>query len=295
MDFEAVFKKYQDLTEEGIERYLPPDTTYPPIIHQAMNYSLKAPGKRLRPVLLLAAGEWSGETWEKLLPAAVGVECLHTYSLIHDDLPAMDNDDFRRGKPTNHKIFGEAVAILAGDALLTKAFELTAMAFNLGVPAERVLRAVNELAKASGSQGLIAGQVVDLTSDEKNRDSEILHYIHLNKTGRLIRYSLMAGGILAGAPEEDIVALDTYGRHLGLAFQIVDDLLDVIGDFTKIGKPPGSDEKNQKLTYVSLYGVEETRQRAQQEIDAAKNVIKRYGEKSRFFLKLADFILKRES
>ena len=295
MDFENQLKKYQGLAEAGINRYLPPATTYPLIIHQAMNYSLKAPGKRLRPVLLLAAGEWSGEACDRLLPAAVGVECLHTYSLIHDDSPAMDNDDFRRGKPTNHKVFGEAIAILAGDALLTKAFELTARSLEMGIPAERVVRAIKELSTAAGSEGLIAGQVVDLTLDEKKRDPEVLQYIHLNKTARLIRYSLTAGGILAGAPEEDIEALDTYGRHLGLAFQIVDDLLDVIGEFAKIGKPVGSDEKNQKLTYVSLFGVEETKKRAEEEIEAAKNVIKRYGEKSRFFLKLADFILKRES
>ncbi|NYE58700.1 polyprenyl synthetase family protein [Carboxydothermus ferrireducens] len=295
MEFESRFKRYRKMVEEGIGRFLPPDDTYPPVIHQAMNYSLKAGGKRLRPVLMLAAGEWSGIAPEKLLPAAVGVECLHTYSLIHDDLPAMDNDDFRRGKPTNHKVFGEAIAILAGDALLTKAFELTAKTLEQGIPAERVVRVIQELAVASGSEGLIAGQVVDLSSSEAKKDPEVLLYIHLNKTARLIRYSLIAGGILAGATEEEIKALDDYGRHLGLAFQIVDDLLDVVGDFQKIGKPVGSDEKNQKLTYVSLFGIEETKKRAEEEINAAKNVLKPYGEKSSFFIKLAEFILKRES
>ncbi|GAV22360.1 polyprenyl synthetase family protein [Carboxydothermus pertinax] len=295
MDFKNRLKYYQNLTEEGLRRFLPPEDTYPPVIHQAMNYSLQAGGKRLRPVLLLAAGEWSGLMPEKLLPAAVGVECLHTYSLIHDDLPAMDNDDFRRGKPTNHKVFGEAIAILAGDALLTKAFELTAKTMELGIPAERVVRAIAELAVASGSEGLIAGQVVDLTSNEKKKDPEVLQYIHLNKTARLIRYSLIAGGILAGALEEEIEALDNYGRHLGLAFQMVDDLLDVIGDFTKIGKPVGSDEKNQKLTYVSLFGIDETRRQAEEEIAAAQNILKRYGERSSFFIELAEYILKRES
>jgi len=291
----AYLNDRQTIVEEALLRYLPSEDNIPAEIFKAIRYSVFAGGKRIRPILCLAAVEAVGGDMAPAMPVACALELIHTYSLIHDDLPAMDNDDFRRGKPTNHKVFGEAIAILAGDALLTKAFELTAKTLEQGIPAERVVRAIQELAVASGSEGLIAGQVVDLSSNENKKDPEVLLYIHLNKTARLIRYSLIAGGILAGATEEEIRALDDYGRHLGLAFQIVDDLLDVVGDFQKIGKPVGSDEKNQKLTYVSLFGIEETKKRAAEEVNAAKNVLKPYGEKSSFFIKLAEFILKRES
>ncbi len=230
-------------------------------IYDAMLYSIKAGGKRLRPIIMMLTAKMCGKKPESVLPFAAAIEMIHTYSLIHDDLPAMDNDDLRRGKPTNHKVFGEAIAILAGDALLTKAFETAATYSEPGVDKERVLRAVSILARLSGTDGMVGGQVIDIESH--NEDLELLRYLHLLKTGALIRASGVIGATLSGASEEQIEAVDEYCRNLGIAFQIQDDILDVTGSVEELGKPIGSDEENNKSTYVTLCGLE----RAQQMVD----------------------------
>ncbi len=221
-------------------------------IYDAMLYSIRAGGKRLRPIIMMLTAEMLGTDAKKVLPFAAAIEMIHTYSLIHDDLPAMDNDDLRRGKPTNHKVFGEAIAILAGDALLTKAFETAASCGEF--EAERVMRATACLASAAGADGMVGGQVIDIES--KNEDMELLQYLHSLKTGGLIRASGVIGAILAGADEKQLEAVDGFCYNLGIAFQIQDDILDVSGSVEELGKPIGSDEANGKPTYVTLCGTE---------------------------------------
>lgn len=226
-------------------------------IYEAMLYSIKAGGKRLRPVIMMLTAKMLGMEPEKVLPFAAAMEMIHTYSLIHDDLPSMDNDDLRRGKPTNHKVFGEATAILAGDALLTKAFEVAAWNIQDAEPM-RVVRAMECLATAAGADGMVGGQIIDIESH--NEDLELLKYLHSLKTGAIIRASGVIGAILAGGNEEQIKAIDSYCYNLGIAFQIQDDILDVTGSEEELGKPIGSDEANNKSTYVTLCGLEKAQQ-----------------------------------
>ena len=229
-DFNAYLAAQKQLVEAALDDSLGPER--PESLREAMRYSLLAGGKRLRPILCLAACELAGGDPALAMPTAVALEMIHTMSLIHDDLPAMDNDDLRRGRPTNHKVYGDAVAILAGDALLTRAFEMVALR-SPGVPADRLLKVVGELALVSGAPGLVGGQVVDLECEGKDVDLETLEYIHLHKTGALLKACVITGALIGGADEEQLNSLRTYARGIGLAFQIVDDIEDVIDEYTK--------------------------------------------------------------
>jgi geranylgeranyl diphosphate synthase type II len=265
----------------------------PESLREAMRYSLLAGGKRLRPILCLAAFELAGGEGDLALPTAVALEMIHTMSLIHDDLPAMDNDDLRRGRPTNHKMFGEANAILAGDALLTRAFEMVALR-SPGVSAERLLQVVGELSLASGAPGLVGGQVVDLESEGKSVDLETLEYIHLHKTGALLRACVISGALVAGADATLQAALHTYARGIGLAFQIIDDILDVTASSDVLGKTAGKDLTADKTTYPKLLGLEESRRRADGLVAEAKAALEPWRDRAAPLLALADYITSRD-
>ncbi|RJQ26073.1 MAG: polyprenyl synthetase family protein [Peptococcaceae bacterium] len=295
MDFKEELKRRALLVEMALEGYLPPPDTYPAVIHQAVRYSVFAGGKRLRPALVMAGAEAVGGDSQKVLPAACALELLHTYSLIHDDLPAMDNDDYRRGKPTCHKVFGEAVAVLAGDALLTLSFQLLAenAAGGLAGP-EDVLRVINEVAAAAGTFGMIGGQVVDIFAAGRAVDAGTIKYIHSHKTAAVCRAAVRAGAILAGAEEAPLAALTDYAGHLGLAFQIKDDLLDFEGEAGKIGKPVGSDLRNKKATYPLVFGVEAARAEADWAADRALAALECFGGEVEFLRRLAYFVINRE-
>lgn len=292
MDYVQQLKQRARLVEEALERLVPAETDHPEIIHQAMRYSLMAGGKRLRPVLVIGAAEAVGGDVERVLPTACAVELIHTYSLIHDDLPAMDNDDLRRGKPTNHKVFGEATAILAGDALLTLAFAL--MTQTKGVPAEVIIQTIRELADAAGSKGLIGGQIVDTLSADRKISADTLEYIHRCKTGALFRAAVRCGAILSNATKEQLKALTDYAENLGLAFQITDDILDVEGSVDKIGKPVGSDEKNHKATYPALYGLKAAKEKAFSAANNAINALNIFGKEADFLRETMHFIINRD-
>jgi len=257
-----------------------------------MTYSLKAGGKKLRSVLLLAACEFCGGDEKTALPYACAIEYIHTYSLIHDDLPAMDNDDLRRGIPTNHKVFGDAIAVLAGDGLLTSAFEAMnkdlLLYFDNMELLKRRVRAVYEISKGAGCRGMIAGQVADIEAENKQCTKEILDYIHLNKTAALIKAAVRAGAYLGGTDVKTLEDLDEYAENIGLAFQIVDDILDVSGDEGQLGKKIGSDLTNQKATYPCRYGLEESREKARELTENAKKAMEPYYDNAEFFIKLAD-------
>ena len=251
------------LVEEALHRFLPPETAEPAVIHRAMRYSVFGGGKRLRPVLVLAAAEAVGGAPEPFLPVAAALELIHTYSLIHDDLPAMDDDDFRRGRPTSHRVFGEAVAILAGDALLTEAFGLLTApdCVNRRDP-KRLLTVIQEIAAAAGSRGMVGGQTLDILSEGQAVDGAHLELVHRHKTGALIRASLRAGALLAGASPAELEAITAYGEAVGLAFQIADDILNVEGEAAMTGKAVGSDAAKGKATYPSVHGLKEAKARA---------------------------------
>lgn len=249
-------EKYIEMTDKALKKYLEIKDNPQKKIYEAMAYSLFAGGKRLRPVIMLMTAKMCGQNPEICLPFACSLEMIHTYSLIHDDLPSMDNDDLRRGKPTNHKVFGEAMAILAGDALLNKAFEIVSEYKMDGVSEAQVLKAISYLATASGTEGMIGGQVVDIEST--GEDLELLKYLHSLKTGALIRAAGVIGAILSGATDEEIAAIDEFCLNLGIAFQIQDDILDAYGDENELGKPIGSDEDNGKSTYITLCGLEKS-------------------------------------
>jgi geranylgeranyl diphosphate synthase type II len=258
-----------------------------------MRYSLLAGGKRLRPILCLAACELMGGEAAQAMPTACALEMIHTMSLIHDDLPAMDNDDYRRGKLTNHKVYGEDVAILAGDALLTYAFEYIARQTQ-AVPATQVLRVVADLARAVGAAGLVGGQIVDLASEgDPNVTVDTLNYIHTHKTGALLEVSVTSGAVLAGASEDQIATLSGYARRIGLAFQIVDDVLDITATSEELGKSAGKDLQAEKATYPSFWGIDESRRQAQQLIDEAKAAVQPFGAGADPLLALADYIVAR--
>ncbi|MBI3326467.1 MAG: polyprenyl synthetase family protein [Nitrospinae bacterium] len=295
-DIERYLQEQKALVDAALARFLPPEENYPPVIFQAMRYSIFAGGKRVRPILALAAAEAVGATPEDVLPMVCALECIHTYSLIHDDLPAMDNDDYRRGRLTNHKMFGEANAILAGDALLTFAFELMTDARHWrGVSPACVLQVVCEIAYASGAFGLIGGQVVDLQMERQAVDLPTLQYIHSHKTGALIRASVRSGAILGGGSPGEVEALTAYGTHIGLAFQIMDDILDVRGDEQLMGKGLRKDDARQKATYPRLLGLEESEARAQTAAAAGIAALEPLGERGALLHALAQFIISRDS
>lgn len=282
------------LVEEALDRLLPPVDTYPRPLHEAMRYSVFTGGKRLRPILAIAGAETAGGRAEDVLPIACALECIHTYSLIHDDLPSMDNDDVRRGKPTCHRVYGEALAILAGDALLTLAFALLSeesLAKRLG--AERLSQLIQEVARAAGSLGMVGGQVVDILSEGKEIDRGTLLFLHTHKTGVLIRTSVLSGGLVAKASPEELKALSLYGERIGLAFQIVDDLLDLLGVEEETGKPVGSDKKKKKATYPALIGVEESRRQVERLTALAKEVLLPFGDRAWALQAIADYIASR--
>lgn len=263
-------------------------------IHKAMRYSLFAGGKRIRPALCMTAAEVIDRDVRGAENPACALEMIHTYSLIHDDLPAMDNDDFRRGIPTNHKVFGEAMAILAGDALNTLAFQILAQMPQ--TPASTRVSLIEELAIASGSAGgMIAGQVHDLEGERQTPTPELLHRIHRAKTGALLRASVRMGAIYAGAVEEELEALTTYGEHMGLAFQIIDDILDVEASSEILGKTAGKDQEQQKITFPAVYGLETSRRMAESEREAASEALEPLGERARWLRALADVVVQRKS
>jgi len=293
MNLRDYLAQQQKLVDHELDRLVPPETTPPESIHRAMRYSLFAGGKRIRPILCLEAAHTVSDAPDGVAAAACSLELIHTYSLIHDDLPALDNDDYRRGKLTNHKVFGEAMAILAGDALLTLAFQVLA---ELPVSADCRVRLIAELSTASGTVGgMIAGQVADLEGEGKPPDAQLLETIHRAKTGALLRASLRLGAIYADAGDEQYAALSCYGEHVGLAFQIVDDILDVEESAESIGKTAGKDAQQHKITFPAVYGLETSRQMAEQECGHAHRVLEPFGGRAARLHELADLIVRRKS
>jgi len=285
--------EYQQLVDSELNRLVPPETTAPATIHRAMRYSLLAGGKRIRPILCMEAARTVSGTFCCALEAACALEMVHTYSLIHDDLPALDNDDYRRGKLTNHKVFGDAMAILAGDALLTLAFQVLAQ---LEAPPDRRARMIAELATAAGTVGgMIGGQVADLEGAGEPPTATLLETIHRAKTGALLRASVRLGAIIAGANDAEYEALSCFGEHVGLAFQIVDDILDVEESSAALGKTSGKDVQQQKITFPAVYGLETSRQMAEAECARAHLVLESFGEQAAGLHQLADLIVRRKS
>ncbi|MBX7259015.1 MAG: polyprenyl synthetase family protein [Candidatus Hydrogenedentes bacterium] len=274
-------------TERALRAYFDTISGGPKTLREAMEYSLFAGGKRLRPALALGAAELICGEDTRAIPAACALEMIHTYSLMHDDLPCMDNDDLRRGKPTAHRAFGEAMAILAGDTLLTLAFDVAAQADDI--------RIIREIARASGADGMAGGQVIDLESEDKQLTLAELRHLHERKTGALIRASVRCGAMLGGASEAQLRNLTAYGEHIGLAFQIADDILDVVGEQELIGKPVGSDAANNKSTYISVLGLERARELGSDAVNSAVASLETFGPEAEIFRELARFIVERES
>jgi geranylgeranyl diphosphate synthase type II len=320
-DIKAYLNEKRELIDSYLKTYFTAPSS-PSVLHEAMKYSLFAGGKRIRPVLALASFEACGGDAKKIIPQAAALELIHTYSLIHDDLPAMDNDDLRRGKPTNHKMFGEAMAILAGDALLTEAFMMMTETNpplppftkvgnkNIeppfykgsvsGFSGERIkpsllLKALREVALASGHNGMVGGQAQDIISEDAEPDGEILEFIHLHKTAALIKSSVRIGTILAGSRKKQLQALTIYGENTGLAFQIIDDVLDVEGTPEELGKSVGSDSRKKKMTYPSLYGIEGARNKANELISIAIDAIGIFSSEADPLREIAGYLAKRRA
>ncbi len=294
MSIENYLGDGKKLIDEVLIDYLPSKESYPETIHQSMHYSLMAGGKRLRPILVMAAAEAVGADRQTVLPFAVAVEFIHTYTLVHDDLPALDDDSLRRGKPTNHKVFGEAIAVLAGDALLTQAFiVMTQSALMETIPAANILRAANEISRAMGSGGVIGGQVVDIQSEGKKIDPETLEYIHIYKTGFFFKACIRSGAILGRAEQKQLAALSEFGSHIGLAFQIVDDILDIVGDKEKLGKDVGSDIDKNKATYPALYGLDASKKQAEKLVEEGVASLRDFDERADPLREIARFFVQR--
>jgi geranylgeranyl diphosphate synthase, type II len=294
MDIKAYLTKKRAVVDKALEALVPPAKTFPPKVFEAMRYSLFAGGKRVRPILAIAAAEALGANTAGLLPVAGTLELIHTYSLIHDDLPAMDDDDFRRGRPTCHKVYGEAIAILAGDGLLNLAFEALSDPRRLRtIPAQRLVAVIREVSLASGVLGMVGGQVVDMESEGKDVDFPTLEYIHTHKTGALIRASVRVGALYARASEKRLKALTRYGEMVGLAFQIADDILDIVGTQKEIGKDVGSDMKKGKKTFPSFYGLAESRRRANEVAGHAVAALKDFDRKADPLRELSKYIVTR--
>ena len=281
-------KGYTEVVDAALDLFLPAADAPPVPIHEAMRYSLFSGGKRLRPALVLMSCEMCGGDRSLALPAACAFEMIHAYSLIHDDLPAMDNDDCRRGRPTCHKAFNEAIAILAGDALLTHAFELLGKCSDGG-------RLVAEVAAAAGTNGMIGGQVADICSEHLPPDPELVEFIHSRKTAALIRQAVRSGAIIAGADDDDVARVTSFGEKIGLAFQIADDLLDVESTTEQLGKRAGKDAQRGKQTYPGVFGVEASRRKAAELVEQAKLCLQPFGENARNLCLLADFVIARKS
>jgi len=295
MDIKAYLSDRKRQVESFLECYFG-NPVLPRHLHESVVYSLTAGGKRIRPVLCIAAHEACGGDGASVIPFAASLEMLHTYSLIHDDLPAMDNDDLRRGKPTNHRVFGEGMAILAGDGLLTEVFSLLSdPTYRTGPITEgTALRAIREIALAGGLHGMVAGQAQDLLSENSEPDPETLSFIHLRKTAALIKGAVRTGGILASCGEREFEGLSEYGEQVGLAFQIVDDILDVEGETEVLGKPKGSDEKKNKMTYPRLYGLAESKRRAHALLQSALEALQALGERADPLRGIARLLVERD-
>jgi geranylgeranyl diphosphate synthase type II len=297
MDIKRYLEEKKEIIDSALERYFPKEMEFPSILHKAVRHSLFAGGKRIRPILSIAVFETVGGKGGGILPFACALEMIHTYSLIHDDLPAIDNDDYRRGKPTCHKAFGEAVAILAGDGLLTEAFKLmTDQATQEGsrCNGSLVLNMIHEVANAAGISGMVGGQVVDIKSEGKEVDLPTLEYIHTHKTGALILVSIRLGATLGGAEEHTLKAFTRYGERVGLAFQIADDILNVEGKATLLGKKTGGDLSKGKATYPSLLGLDESKRRAKELVELAVDAISPFGSEADPLREIARFIVSRE-
>lgn len=291
-DLNDFLSRSTDAVHRALHQFLPRETAKPATIHKAMRYSLFAGGKRLRPALCLAAAQACGGTWDQAMPLACAVECIHTYSLVHDDLPAMDNDDFRRGKPTNHKIFGEGIAILAGDALLTQAFEIAAQCS--GWPRYSHRDVIRELAIAAGSKQLIAGQVADLEGEGKRILAAQLRYIHERKTSALLCCAVRLGGMSANCTPRQLKSLTSFGYYVGLAFQVIDDILDVTQTSDKLGKTAGKDIQAQKATYPAIVGLDRSRQIARHLTRRAYTALERLDKRADALRALARYLLDRD-
>lgn len=286
-------EKIQNI-EEGFIPYLPKEEGYEKTVLEAVNYSINAGGKRLRPMFLYETYSMFGGTDEKAVrPFMMAMEMIHTYSLVHDDLPAMDNDDYRRGKLTTHKKYGEAMGILAGDALLNLAYETAFLAFDSKTDKQRIANALKVLGKKAGIYGMVGGQVVDVENNGKFVDEQMLHYVYKNKTSALIEASLMIGACLAGASQDEVRIMENVGTAIGLAFQIQDDILDLTGDEEEIGKPVGSDEKNHKTTYVTLKGLEQSAKDVEEISKKAIEILARYDVGDRYLTNLTRFLIHR--
>jgi geranylgeranyl diphosphate synthase type II len=294
-DLQSYSKERRKLVDKALDRLLPPLNQPPQVLHSAMRYSIFCGGKRLRPILVIAGAEVGGLTADAVLPLASAVECIHTFSLIHDDLPSIDNDDLRRGRPTNHKVYGDAIAILAGDALLAMAFEMIEKC-RANAPCDAVLDVVKLISSASGTVGMVGGQVQDIQSEGlSDIDVDAVRSIHERKTGALLAASLLGGARLAQVCGSKYAALESYGRQMGLAFQITDDLLDIGGDEELLGKPVGSDEKNDKATYPKVLGVERSRELARQAADRATAALEPFGPEADPIRALASYMVERDS
>jgi geranylgeranyl diphosphate synthase type II len=294
-ELSTYLKKQQDLINSALDKWLPkPRGPSGPVI-EAMRYSLMSGGKRVRPILLLAGAQAVGSDQKALLPAACALECIHTYSLIHDDLPAMDNDDLRRGRPTCHKVYDEAIAILAGDGLLTYAFELICkpeLAQNIS--SHLLSKAIFLLARAAGVSGMVGGQTADILMEGRPVDAETLSFIHSHKTGALIVASVEIGALLGKGDDDELNHLKKYGESLGLAFQIKDDLLDIEGDQEILGKPVGSDDRNQKATYPALFGLKETKRKARELLEQGLSELESFDESAEPLRAIARYVVERD-
>jgi geranylgeranyl diphosphate synthase type II len=296
VDIVDYLKGKKRVIDEALKHVISKETDFPQSLHKAMRYALFPGGKRIRPILAIAAYEMIGGRGDGILPYACALELIHTYSLIHDDLPALDDDDYRRGKPTTHKVFGEAMAILAGDALLTEAFRLMSTQGLGGEVDPRVaIEAIGEISRASGSAGMIAGQVVDMESEGKTVELPILEFIHTHKTGSLILTCVRVGGRLAGARDIEMDALTRYGKAIGLAFQITDDILDVEGSVASMGRPLGVDRARNKVTYPALLGLEESKRRFKELIGKAIEAVDLFGDRGEPLREIARYIGSRSS
>ena len=294
--FNEWMKKRKELAEDSLKECLDRLFAEKQMIHEVMTYAVYNGGKRLRPILVFEGAAIAGAELKKVIPAACAMEMIHCYSLVHDDLPAMDDDDFRRGKPTCHKVFGEDIAILTGDALLTAAFELIAQnAAFAPIKAERALQVISEVSKAAGSRGMIGGQVIDLQSEGKNIEFSTLQTLHSLKTGALFKAALRSGAILGGMDSTGLEKITSFAHSFGLLFQITDDLLDVRGDAELMGKPIGSDIKNQKTTYPSLFGIERTEEIARRMVDECLSSLEYFGPAANFLRELTWFTLVRNN
>jgi len=296
-ELENYLQAKSELINKALDEWLPAVATRPSIIHEAMRYTVLGGGKRLRGILVLAVAEALGKDSRQVLPIAASIELLHAYSLIHDDLPCMDDDDLRRGQPTSHRVYGEAIALLAGDGLLTRSFEVLSAMCDGSADAEasqRLLRIISEVARAAGTCGLIAGQVEDLQAEGREIDMDDLLYIHINKTGRLFKACIRASATWVGADERQLWLLTRYAECLGLVYQITDDILDVEGDSQRLGKAVGSDERKHKSTFASIYGVERARQIAAEKAREGIEAVRHLGDPARFLVQIMNFVLTRE-